>query len=408
MEKFNFPEKNKENKTPYKNKEEEFAYTEAEKRESRIPFKAEQAIDKNLSTLGILAQKAKAVLEVLSSQKGKEYQELHNRLPSFVKEIHQGLSLWRSLLETVPSSKSQIETRLKSLNTGISLDSELRIDPKSYKGIFRGSTFMYNERFVRYREQSFKYEYLKEKISKTAKSKEDFANYISSLSAKIFGETVELAKTISFNSVFLEKGFMVLRTAKYDDYRHGIDEILIDLNQSDAPKVVALIDIKGSTGQVVKEDNLAIQGSPNWNIVKGVNKVIEKIKERLEKHKRERIVKYGIIEDEPKGFKKGPIFEAPIVALPFVLSQKTKGVFFKGLENWIRQINNSFSQSSQDKKDLKIHLKKVLEQAFLQADKLYFQNEEFQKALDQYGTLKDKEMYQNSAKLFKRFFEKPE
>ncbi len=402
MEKFNFPERNQENRIPYRNKEEEFAYTEAEKKESKIPFKAEQAIDKNLSTPGILAQKAKAVLEVLSSQKDAEYQDLHNQLPYFIKEIHQSLSFLKSLLEIVPSSKNQIETKLKNLNLDISLDKEFRIDPKSYKDIFRGSTFMYNEKFVRYREQSFKYEYLKKRIIKTAKNKKDFANYISSLSAKIFGETVELAKTISFNGVFLEKGFMVLRTAKYDDYRHGVDEILIDLNNSkDSPKIVALIDIKGSTGQAIKEDDSAIIGSPNWNIIKGVDKVVEKIKERLKKSRRERIIKYGITQDKTKGFKKGPIFEAPIIALPFVFSQRNKEMFFRGLESWIREINSFLKENNPKKENLKPHLKKVLEQAFLQADKLYFQNEKFQKTLNQYGTLKDKEMYQNSAKLLK-------
>ncbi len=406
MEKFE-QFKDKEKHIPYKDRAEEISYTNQEKLESKIPYKDKLAINTDLSTIAILSYKAKAVFEILYSQKGPEYRSLHNHLSNITKEMLKSLNLFKSLLEITPKNKKEIESKLKDVGLDIFLDDELRIKPESYKDIYRGSTFLYNETLVRYREQSFNYQYLKEKILKTAKNKDDFLNYISELSAKIFGETVELAKTISFNNVFLEKGFMVLRTAKYDDYRHGVDEVLLDLNKDrENPKIVALIDIKGGTGEPVDEDDLTVAGDVGWNIIKGVNKVIEKIKNRLQKNKRERIIKYGIIEADNKNFKKGPIFEAPIIALPFILSKKTKGAFLRGIENWVKEINNYSQLSVKETKDLKIHLKKVLNQAFVQADKLYFQNEELKEALLKYGTKKEIEMYQDSASLFRNFFEK--
>lgn len=99
---------------------------------------------------------------------------------------------------------------------GFSVDDTCRIEPGAFAGFYSAESLTKDKKAVEYAESKFE----------TAPS-------------HALGELLEVTKTAAFNSVWFNKRLVALRTAKYDDYVNGIDQLVVD---SVSRKPVALVD----------------------------------------------------------------------------------------------------------------------------------------------------------------------
>lgn len=79
------------------------------------------------------------------------------------------------------------------------------------------------------------------------------------------GEALEIFKTFILNKYLMEKGFLILRTAEYDDYFNGVDNIIIDMNSGELIAAIDDVATIGSDRLQQKKDRVI-----NINLREGV------------------------------------------------------------------------------------------------------------------------------------------
>ncbi|MDP2695834.1 MAG: hypothetical protein Q8O87_01115 [bacterium] len=99
---------------------------------------------------------------------------------------------------------------------GFDVDDDARISVQKFKDFFSANTFDDDVEAVRKLDAS---------IDAGAKTEEG---------ARVRGEVLEMAKTIIFNSEIFGGRLVALRTTKYDDYKNGVDEMIIDRQTGEA------------------------------------------------------------------------------------------------------------------------------------------------------------------------------
>lgn len=106
--------------------------------------------------------------------------------------------------------KLKAETAAEALELrkmGFEVDDECRINPEAFAPLYSVINRARNDKAVADLERKFK-PIGKEKVER--------------------GEILEMAKTLGFNKHWFGKRLLALRTAKYDDYVNGVDNLIID------------------------------------------------------------------------------------------------------------------------------------------------------------------------------------
>lgn len=105
--------------------------------------------------------------------------------------------------------KEEMERESLELNEQrFKVDGDCRIETSAFEKLFKKEEIARNEAVTKDLERKFG-------------EKED-------LEKKKHGEILEMAKTIGFNKHWFDGKFVAVRTAKYDDYINGVDNLIID------------------------------------------------------------------------------------------------------------------------------------------------------------------------------------
>lgn len=111
--------------------------------------------------------------------------------------------------ETYAKLKKEMAGEALELNKrGFEIDDECRINPKTFEALYTKEDIERNERAVNGLENKFRV-----KAGEIAKKQR--------------GEILEMAKTLGFNRHWFGGKFIAVRTAKYDDYVNGVDNLII-------------------------------------------------------------------------------------------------------------------------------------------------------------------------------------
>lgn len=110
--------------------------------------------------------------------------------------------------ETYEKLKAEIAAEALELRKmGFEVDDECRIKPEPFEAMHGAASVERNKKAVKDLESKFE-----------PASKEQIER----------GETLEMEKTLGFNKHWFGKRLLALRTAKYDDYVNGVDNLIID------------------------------------------------------------------------------------------------------------------------------------------------------------------------------------
>lgn len=141
-----------------------------------------------------------------------------------------------SLEDRLRNLRERLSSQAKELETvGYPVSEDCRIDPVKWQklaGPARVETDL-----------------LREDADYVARRKRQFKKRPHELTER-WGELLEVSKTFAMNRQLKDRGVTVLRTAEYDDYKNGVDELIID---SQTRQVVAAVDASTDAKQAFQK-----------------------------------------------------------------------------------------------------------------------------------------------------------
>ncbi|MFZ2149585.1 MAG: hypothetical protein WAV15_00275 [Minisyncoccia bacterium] len=212
------------------------------------------------------------------------------------------------LMEMLRAQSDEINARLKESGLEGLLTSDGALDPSGYKDVYNESELAADAEVVRKTEVKFSEFY---RGQPGVENENDMIRKWQEGKSRQKSGQMEMAVTVLLSQM-LGKDFLVVRTAPYDDYENGVDNLIV--NRATGEVVGAFDEVHGSTRAEEKK---------------------EKILKIAKKGGAE--IRYGL------GFKKKKLKRAHLENIP---------VFYLGLEeSELDELNQGLSENDMGKKD---------------------------------------------------------